>query len=410
MMDVDVMRSIDRRLGVPLCRALTWHRRLRGDRPPPNTPERMLIIKLGEQGATVVAASALQRAIDMVGRENVFMMVFAENRFILDQMDVIPPENVIEVRTDHPLRFALDVLGAIRRSRRVAVDLAVDFEFFARSSAVIAYLSGARRRVGFHAFAGEASYRGDLMTHRLVYNPRLHAAEVFLRLVEAATVDPGALPSLDLAPAVLEVPAPIVPSDTERDGVLAMLASLGHGVDRPRLVLLNANASDLIALRRWPEERYVELAHRMIAAHDDVVVAFTGSPAEAASVAELAAAVGSPRSVSVGGRTTMRELLVLYGLAEVMVTNDSGPAHYAALADLDVVTLFGPETPAVFGSLSPRSHILWAGVPCSPCVNAFNDRTSPCRDNICMQRITVDEVFSTVEGILGVGPGPLEAP
>ena len=78
---------------------------------------------------------------------------------------------------------------------------------------------------------------------------------------------------------------------------------------------------------------------------------------------------------------------------DTLVTNDSGPAHYATVTPIDVITLFGPETPAVFGARTPRSHLLWAGLVCSPCVNAFNDRQSACRDNLCMQKIGVDEVF-----------------
>jgi hypothetical protein len=38
--------------------------------------------------------------------------------------------------------------------------------------------------------------------------------------------------------------------------------------------------------------------------------------------------------------------------------------------------------------------VLWSGIACSPCVNAFNDRQSACTDNVCMKRITVDDVFS----------------
>ena len=40
--------------------------------------------------------------------------------------------------------------------------------------------------------------------------------------------------------------------------------------------------------------------------------------------------------------------------------------------------------------------MMWAGLACSPCVNAFNDRQSACRHNICMERITVDMVFAKV--------------
>jgi hypothetical protein len=66
---------------------------------------------------------------------------------------------------------------------------------------------------------------------------------------------------------------------------------------------------------------------------------------------------------------------------------------------IDVITLFGPETPAVFGARTPRSHLLWSGIACSPCVNAFNDRRSTCADNVCMQRISVDEVFELASRI-----------
>ncbi len=58
--------------------------------------------------------------------------------------------------------------------------------------------------------------------------------------------------------------------------------------------------------------------------------------------------------------------------------------------------LFGPETPRLFASLSPRTHPLWAGLVCSPCINAFNDRKSPCTNNVCMQELTVSRVFAEV--------------
>ena len=110
----------------------------------------------------------------------------------------------------------------------------------------------------------------------------------------------------------------------------------------------------------------------------------------------MVARVGSERCVSLAGVTTLRQLLVLFGLAEVLVTNDSGPAHFATLTEVDVVVLFGPETPRLFASLSPRTHALWAGLVCSPCINAFNDRKSPCKNNVCMQELGVEKVFAGV--------------
>jgi ADP-heptose:LPS heptosyltransferase len=159
---------------------------------------------------------------------------------------------------------------------------------------------------------------------------------------------------------------------------------------------LNANSGDLLPLRRWPGDRYVLLARRLLKRFPHSVIAFTGSPEEQEDAEHLVTLIDSKRCISVAGYTTLRQLLVLYGLAEILVTNDSGPAHYASLTPIDVVALFGPETPAVFGPRSPRSHVIWAGLACSPCVNAFNQRVTTCTNNLCMQRISTDEVFATV--------------
>jgi ADP-heptose:LPS heptosyltransferase len=78
----------------------------------------------------------------------------------------------------------------------------------------------------------------------------------------------------------------------------------------------------------------------------------------------------------------------------LLITNDSGPAHFASMTPITVITLFGPETPSLFRALTPRAIPIWMQLPCSPCVNAYNNRQSPCRDNICMKSITVDHVFS----------------
>jgi ADP-heptose:LPS heptosyltransferase len=160
--------------------------------------------------------------------------------------------------------------------------------------------------------------------------------------------------------------------------------------------LINANAADLLPLRRWPEGRYVELARRLLAQFPEICIAFTGALHEAKSSSFLVSQVDSPRCVSIAGETTLRELLALYSLSEVLVTNDSGPAHFAALTPIRTVTLFGPESPRLFAARTPRNKTLWAEIACSPCVSAYNNRQSACQNNLCMQAIEVEQVFSSV--------------
>jgi len=400
--DARTLQWIDRRVGVPVCLLLTLVRRI-GDLiggPAAGGPvSSVLILKLAEQGSTVLAHEAIRRAVERVGRENVHLLVFEENRFIVDLIGLIPRGNVFEVRTRSAwamMASGVRVLLAIRRRR---FDACVDMEFFARFSAAIAYLTGARNRVGFHAYFGEGPYRGDLMTHRVLYNPHLHTGRTFTSLVLALEADPGRFPTFGLVPPE-SPPLPLFqPEPGEESAVARMLGELGVPPSG-RLVVLNANASDLLPLRKWDPGNYGALAARIIREFPDVWVGFTGSPEEAARVSEVARAVGSPRSVCLAGRTTLRELLVVFGLAEVLVTNDSGPAHFAALTKVDVVALFGPETPLLFSVPGPRHHWIWAGIACSPCINAFNNRQTACTDNVCMQRITVDQVFEAVSRIL----------
>ena len=262
------MRRVDRWIGAPLCFLLTIFRRLDDlvlRRSPSPAPKRIAVLKLAEQGATVLAYSALLKARSMVGAENLFFVVFAQNRFILDLLDVVPAANVISIRTDGLVRTALETLRAVFRMRREGIDATVDFEFFARSSAILSYLSGARSRSGYHAHFGEASYRGDLMTHRLSFNPFLHAAEMFQVLVEALGRSAGTFPAFDLAPPEDEPLPRFRPEAGEKAEVEAMLRE-ALGTDLlPPVVLLNANCGDLLPLRRWADERYVELAHRLFA-------------------------------------------------------------------------------------------------------------------------------------------------
>jgi ADP-heptose:LPS heptosyltransferase len=110
--------------------------------------------------------------------------------------------------------------------------------------------------------------------------------------------------------------------------------------------------------------------------------------------------------LSVAGRTTLREVMVLYTLADVLVTNDSGPGHFSAMTSIDSVILFGPASPRQFGPLGPRSHPLTAELACSPCANVYNHRRSPCTNNVCMQKLTVDQVYAQVRSCLTAREAP----
>jgi len=392
-----LLNQIDRYAGAFACFLLTTLRRLNRREEEYRKPNKIILLKLAEQGSTVLAYDAIQEAVKLVGPENVYFLLFEENRFILDLLDLIPVQNVLTIRTKSAATMVLSCIQRLWQIRRIPIDACVDMEFFMRSTAAIAYLTGTPIRIGFHAYFGEGPYRGDLMTHRLIYNPHIHTSDTFTNLIRALEFPAREFPAFPVKVSgdCVSLP-PMIRFGSEERQEVEQLVNVESGNMEGPLILLNANASDLVPLRRWDEKNYVELAKRIITTFPNMRVAFTGSSDEVAKSERLVQSVQSPQCFSLSGKTTLRQLLIVYQMAEVLVTNDSGPAHFAVLTSIDVITLFGPETPLLFGARSPRNHSLWAEIACSPCINALNNRQSCCHNNVCMQMLSVDLVFETL--------------
>ena len=397
-MRATTIRFLDYWLGVPACALLSLVRRLTTDRR--SAPTRILFLKFIEQGATVLAQDAIRRATTAVGRDNLFFCVFESNRAILDLLDTVPSQNIISIRDKRLTTFVIDFVRAASTVRARGIDTVIDMEFFSRASAIFTFLTGAATRVGLHRFTGELPYRGDLMTHRVQYLPHLHISMQYSVLVEAAFHDRNEQPMLKVPLPHLGINAAVPPQFAPTEAELQQMRTrLNAGAASP-IVVLNPNASDLLPLRKWQTDRFVELAKRIHAAYPDALIVLTGAPSERQGADALCREINAARTVSVAGQTTLRELLTLYTIADVLVTNDSGPGHFASLTPVHAIVLFGPETPRLFGPLAPSTTVIWKSLACSPCVSVFNHRLSPCRNNVCMQSITVDEVFSAVTSAL----------
>jgi ADP-heptose:LPS heptosyltransferase len=297
--------------------------------------------------------------------------------------------------------MAVDMFRTLWRIRRLQIDAVIDMEFFARASAVLAFLTGARRRVGMHRFTSVGPYRGDLMTHRVQHNPYTHVSVYFYLLVETLTApsDESPRPKRRL-PQLPTEPPQFRPTPEELQRIRTRLADAAGGPVAGPIVLLNPNASDIVPLRKWPTERFAAVGHAILDRHPGAMVVVTGSRSERDVAEQFVGSLESPRAVSLAGRTTLGELLTLYCLADVLVTNDSGPAQFASMTEIDTVVLFGPETPQLWGPLGSRTHVLWAGLACSPCISPFNFRFSPCKQPLCMDQITVEQVVAEVEAAL----------
>ena len=177
-----------------------------------------------------------------------------------------------------------------------------------------------------------------------------------------------------------------------------LLNSAGE-VAGKRVVLVNANSSNLLPQRHWGAENFRALIEMLLGYRNDILVLLTGVQSERMELERLRCRVNSERCLNVAGVLEFHELPALYALSTCMVTNDSGPAHFAAVTSLPTYVLFGPETPDLYGPLGSAIPI-YARFHCSPCVSAWNHRKSPCQDNKCLQVITPEAVFEKVKSVL----------
>jgi ADP-heptose:LPS heptosyltransferase len=396
------MRKVDFWAGIPICFLLTLvHRvgRFLGVRSPANgePPRRVLFIQLAEMGTMVVAYPALRKMREMLPDAELHFLCFTEIRASLEILSAIPPGNVLTIESRSLLSLVRDTIGFAWAARRRGIDAVVNLETFVRYSSILSYLSGARRRVGFHRFNQEGLYTGDFLTHKVHYNPAIHAGHTFLDLVHALKAPLGQVPLVKRPRAADDLSVPKRrPEPAALEALWRRLRALNPEIGpAKRLVVLNPNASARFPLRRLPLKSYADLAKGLLE-DPDVFVLITGVEDEKADAELICAHVGSKRALDLAGATTLSELLDLLSLARVLVTNDSGPAHLACLTDVHIVVFFGPELPSRYRPLTDRCDVVYSGFSCSPCVSPYNQRLTPCNDNLCMKTIQISEVCDLV--------------
>ena len=399
---VNTMRAIDHWVGVPLCAVASPIVALidsvknafsRG----PNAPRKLLFIELSEMGSAILVDPAMRNA-QARGAE-LFFLIFKSNRASLTLLNTVKPENIFTIDSSSLGGLIKDTLKFLLVARKHRIDTVIDLELFSRFTALLTGLCGARRRVGYHIFHGEGLWRGFMLTRKVHYNPHIHITKNFLSLIHAAFAKEIEVPfskihiadsEVRLEQAVID-PAALV-KVRERIEKLAADAGIQFKQGQQRLILVNPNASDLLPQRRWAQQRFSELIQGLNQLYANDLILITGSPAEFEYVEKVRAVANVKNALNFAGQVSFAELPPLYTLSDVMVTNDSGPGHFSAVTPLRTVVLFGPETPALYGSVG-KSISITANLACSPCVSAANHRKTPCYDNVCMQAITVAQVL-----------------
>jgi heptosyltransferase-2 len=271
------------------------------------------------------------------------------------------------------------VIGDLRRERP---DLAILFTNSFRSG-LMAYLGGCRRRVGF-ARDGRSGLLTDRLepirdaTGNLVPSPLI---ESFNRLaMHVGCSQPGYQMEL----------ATTYRNERAVDAIWQRFALAVY----PEVICLNPGAAYGSA-KHWPVDYFAALAQLLVDRRGSGIMVLSG-PAEQEAAQEIVRQAQRPAVHSLADYPMSVGLTkACVRRADLLITTDSGPRHFAAAFGRPVVTLFGPTHIAWTETYHPHAIHLQKKVECGPC----QLRTCPL-DHRCMKWLTPGEVFSAAQELL----------
>jgi len=274
-----------------------------------------------------------------------------------------------------------------RRLRGRGFDLALNLRFDFWWGALLAYLAGIPRRVGYAI----AECR-PFLTDAVPYTPGRHEVQQNLTLVEYVARPVGAISDVPVGQPPLDFPL----SDEERAFARQWLAA--HDQFEGEAVAIHPGAG--AAVKLWPAARWAAVADALAWRYGCRIL-LTGSASER-PLAEAISAGMRAQPLLVVGETTLGQLAALFAACRLVLGVDSGPLHLAVAVGAPSVHLCGPVDPALFGPWGdPARHVVlqtqYFDLPCHhrPC-NRLDYAPAELPAHPCMATITVEQVLEAV--------------
>ncbi|RJR41832.1 MAG: lipopolysaccharide heptosyltransferase family protein [Desulfobacteraceae bacterium] len=390
-MKVLFQRSIDRAVGILLCRLLSFFPWRYKKVPSGFTPRKILVVCLSEMGSLVLTKPMFDNIHQRFPDAGVHVLLFERNRSVLEILDLVPDARVQTIDDRSFMRFLVSSMRLVFELRRKEIDTVIDCELFSRISSLLSLLSGAKVRVGFHAHTQEGLFRGDFINRPVPYNPYRHISLQFLTMVQSIGLTGAPLVKSGERLELPEIPQTAFRLE-EKNRFLHRLESDFPQLMRERFVLLYPGGG-LLPVRAWPLAHYCRTSEELIA--KGYAVGVIGMREDKPLAEKIRLSCKSEKCLDLTGYTKdLKELLCLMEGASLLISNDGGPGHFSSLVPTPAIILYGPETPVLYGILKKNACLFHLPLPCSPCLTAYNHRKSPCDgNNLCLKLISPETVL-----------------
>jgi heptosyltransferase-2 len=332
---------------------------------------------VGDSLMTIPALRALRRVLPDA---HITLVIRPGTKGIFSEAHFIDELLVYDRKT------AFSVLPQVREWKRREFDLAVLFQN-AFEAALIPFLAGVPLRLGYATEARQA-----LLTHPLpLPDWRASRHEVFYYLYLITALEQMLFGRSTVCEA--EPDASIQISEARKAQAAELLCA--YGVSENDVIVAICPGSINSRAKRWPAEAYASLADRLIESKRRVLL--IGSKDET-EVSEDVTRRMRQQPIVLTGKTTLDQITAVLDRADLIVTNDTGPAHLGAALRRPTIVIFGPTNPLTTRPFAPEAIVLRHPPDCAPCML----RDCPI-DHRCMTAITVDEVFEQSHSLLKRG-------
>ncbi len=239
-------------------------------------------------------------------------------------------------------------------------------------------------------------YRGSIYNTPCHFNQNSHISRNFLALTKTALTFSREYPEYKNSIDVSELTYGLYSSKS------SVLESLVKGknisLNEP-YIAVSPDVGPNLSCRNYPIEKLVLVITQLLKKYPDYRIFLIGTKENLPICEAIIASVSNERVLNLAGNTTMDELFEVLLNARLLISNDNGPVHFAALTDTPTLALYSTDSPFVYGSLG-KCVILYSFYQCSPCIMAYNHKNSLCTDNKCLQVISPETVVESAVRIL----------
>lgn len=344
----------------------------------------ILVHSLVNIGDVILATSAISLLRQVYPQAKVTMLVRPVAVELVVNNPIIDEVIVYDYKAKKGSMKSLFLM--VKELRAKKFDLSISFDRKLRP-ALLTWFSGIPVRVGpDRVFDNKKSWVTQLYTHTIPIKhdlTRILQAETYQEIVRGFTGFLG-----KGSPAI----GRIMPSNDQQAKLLLASVSV-----KPKQYRIGLCVKGTFPLKDWSKERFALLVDK-ISENYQADFFIIGAPSDKKDADEVIQLAKTPIA-NFCGQTNLIDLAAVLKRTDLFITVDTGATHIGATVGVPTVVMYGCTSPKRWRPINHKAVMISMEEPCCPC----SKRATDCQEHMCMNKITVDQVFEKSAAILSMG-------